>query len=119
MEYISEIIAKTTLQIAYNKKGRLKSLCKLRKMAPSVRTKIINSSIFWRNTPSFSQIRLWLCVWRSLESSKSHDFQKMDKKEFRVLIKHYLIKGKSPQETKEKLDKHYGESAPPIRTVYK
>uniref|UniRef100_T1HMH2 Mos1 transposase HTH domain-containing protein n=1 Tax=Rhodnius prolixus TaxID=13249 RepID=T1HMH2_RHOPR len=32
----------------------------------------------------------------------------MDEKEFRVLIKHYFMKGKTPQETKEKLDKHYG-----------
>ena len=37
----------------------------------------------------------------------------MDEREFRVLIKHYFMK------TKEKLDKHYGESAPSIRTVYK
>uniref|UniRef100_T1HQP8 Mos1 transposase HTH domain-containing protein n=3 Tax=Rhodnius prolixus TaxID=13249 RepID=T1HQP8_RHOPR len=29
----------------------------------------------------------------------------MDEKEFRVLIKHYFMKGKTPQETKEKLDK--------------
>uniref|UniRef100_T1HN77 Mos1 transposase HTH domain-containing protein n=1 Tax=Rhodnius prolixus TaxID=13249 RepID=T1HN77_RHOPR len=35
----------------------------------------------------------------------------MDEKEFRVLIKHYFMKGKTPQETKEKLDKHYGDSA--------
>uniref|UniRef100_T1I5A3 Mos1 transposase HTH domain-containing protein n=1 Tax=Rhodnius prolixus TaxID=13249 RepID=T1I5A3_RHOPR len=33
----------------------------------------------------------------------------MDEKEFRVLIKHYFMKGKTPQETKEKLDKHYGD----------
>lgn len=36
----------------------------------------------------------------------------MEKSEFRVLIKHYFLKGKTPKETKEKLDKHYGESAP-------
>ena len=41
----------------------------------------------------------------------------MDLREFRVLIKHYFIKGKSSQETKEKLDKHYRKSAPSIRTV--
>lgn len=46
-------------------------------------------------------------------------FQEMDEMEFRVVIKHYFMKGKTPQETKEKLDKHYGESAPSIRTVYK
>jgi hypothetical protein len=43
----------------------------------------------------------------------------MDKGEFHVLIKNYFMKGKSPQESKEKLDKHYGESAPSIRMVYK
>jgi hypothetical protein len=43
----------------------------------------------------------------------------MDKGEFHVLIKNYFKKGKSPHETKEKLDKHYGESAPSIRKVYK
>lgn len=43
----------------------------------------------------------------------------MDEREFRVLIKHYFMKGKSPQNTKKKLDKHYGESAPSIRTIYK
>ena len=36
----------------------------------------------------------------------------MEKSEFRVVIKHYFLKGKTPKETKEKLDKHYGESAP-------
>src|SRR6476469_69453 len=43
----------------------------------------------------------------------------MDEREFRVLMKHYFMKGKSPQETKEKLEKTYGQSAPSIRTVYK
>lgn len=43
----------------------------------------------------------------------------MDEKEFRVLTKHYFLKDKTPQEAKEKLDKHYGDSAPSIRTVYK
>ena len=43
----------------------------------------------------------------------------MDEREFRVLIKHYFMKGKSPQKTKEKLEKNYGQSAPSIRTVYK
>jgi predicted HTH transcriptional regulator len=41
----------------------------------------------------------------------------MGKEEFRVLTKNYFMKGKSPQETKEKLDKHYGESVPSMRTV--
>jgi hypothetical protein len=70
-------------------------------------------------TPSASQIGPLLCIWRSFELKKSRDFQKMDKREFRALNKHYFMKDKSPQETKEKLDKHYGKSAPSIRTVYK
>jgi transposase len=45
--------------------------------------------------------------------------KKIDEREFRVLIKHYFMKGESPLEIKEKLDKHYGKSAPSIRTVYK
>jgi hypothetical protein len=55
------------------------------------------------HTPSVSQIGLLLCVWRSFESKKPCDFQKMDEREFRVLIKRYFMKGKSPQETKENL----------------
>jgi galactokinase len=43
----------------------------------------------------------------------------MDKGEFCVLIKNYFKKGKLLQETKKKLDKHYGVSAPSIRTVYR
>jgi hypothetical protein len=54
-----------------------------------------------------------------LNKKKPCNFQRMDKGEFRVLIKNYFMKGKSPQETKEKLDKHYGKSAPSIRMVYR
>lgn len=36
----------------------------------------------------------------------------MEKSEFRVVIKHYYLKKKTAKETKEKLDKHYGKSAP-------
>ena len=35
----------------------------------------------------------------------------MEKSEFRVLIKHYFLRGKSIKETKEKLAKYYKESA--------
>lgn len=41
----------------------------------------------------------------------------MDKYEFRTLIKHYFIKGKTATETKASLDKHYGESAPSFSTI--
>lgn len=41
----------------------------------------------------------------------------MEKSEFRVVIKHYFLKGKNATETKSRLDKHYGESAPSFSTV--
>ena len=41
----------------------------------------------------------------------------MEKNEFRVLIKHYYLRGKTAKETKEKLDKYYGTSAPSNTTV--
>ena len=40
----------------------------------------------------------------------------MKRKEFPVLIKHYL-KGEMSEEVKEKLDKYYGTSAPSNTTV--
>lgn len=43
----------------------------------------------------------------------------MDKKEFCVVIKKNFLKGKTPQEIKNKLEKYYDDSAPSIRTVYK
>lgn len=43
----------------------------------------------------------------------------MDEKEFRVLIKHYFLKGKTAEVTHKKLHKHYGVCAPAIRTIYK
>jgi hypothetical protein len=38
--------------------------------------------------------------------------EKMDKKEFRVLIKHYFLAKNNTVETKVWLDKHYSDSAP-------
>ncbi|GBP33923.1 Putative uncharacterized protein FLJ37770 [Eumeta japonica] len=43
----------------------------------------------------------------------------MEKSEFRVLIKHYFLRKKNITETKEKLDKYYGDSAPSISMVKK
>ncbi|XP_043644536.1 histone-lysine N-methyltransferase SETMAR-like, partial [Drosophila teissieri] len=43
----------------------------------------------------------------------------MEKSEFRVLIKHYFLRKKSITETKERLDKYYGDSAPSISMVKK
>ena len=39
------------------------------------------------------------------------------KKEFRVPIKHYYLRGKTAKEAEEKLDKYYGTSSPSNRTV--
>lgn len=36
----------------------------------------------------------------------------MEKQEFRVVIKHYYLKGKTAKQTSEKLKKHYAENAP-------
>lgn len=43
----------------------------------------------------------------------------MEKSEFRVLIKHYFLRKKSITETKQRLDKYYGGSAPSISMVKK
>jgi histone-lysine N-methyltransferase SETMAR len=43
----------------------------------------------------------------------------MEKSEFRVLIKHYFLRKKTITETKAKLDKYYGDSAPSISMVKK
>ena len=43
----------------------------------------------------------------------------MEKSEFRVLIKHYFLRGKSIKETEEKLVKYYKESAPSHCMVHK
>ena len=41
----------------------------------------------------------------------------MDKKDFRVLIKHCFLIGKNTVEAKQWLDKRYGDSAPGILTI--
>lgn len=43
----------------------------------------------------------------------------MEKSEFRVLIKHYFLRKKTITETKERLDKYYGDTAPSISMVKK
>lgn len=42
-----------------------------------------------------------------------------ERREFRVVIKYYFVKGKTLQETKILLYKNYGESVPSISKVYK
>lgn len=41
----------------------------------------------------------------------------MEKSEFRVLIKHYFLRKKTITETKQRLDKYYGDSAPWIKMI--
>ena len=43
----------------------------------------------------------------------------MEKSEFRVLIKHYFLRGKSINETEEKFEKYYKESASSHVVVHK
>ena len=43
----------------------------------------------------------------------------MEKSEFRVLIKHYFLRGKPLSETKAKLDNYYSDSAPSYGIVQK
>ena len=44
-------------------------------------------------------------------------FKTIDKKEFRVLIKHWFLMGKNTVEAKQWLDKSYGDSAPRKSTI--
>lgn len=44
---------------------------------------------------------------------------KMEKTEFRVLIKHYFLRGKTIKQTEEKLKKYYGDAAPSHGMVHK
>ena len=47
------------------------------------------------------------------ESNQPPKFlQRMEESEFRVLIKHYFLRGKTLPETKAKLDKYYSDFAP-------
>ena len=43
----------------------------------------------------------------------------MGRREFRVLIKHYFLRGKTLSETNAKLDKYYSDSAPSYGMVQK
>lgn len=54
-----------------------------------------------------------------LVSCKLKEFQNMIEREFRVLIQLGSINGKSPQVSKEIVEKNYGESRSWIRTINK
>ena len=92
-------------------------------MAPLVRIELIFScrQLLEDFTLSFNQIDLFYSTFDvHLNRSSTVICEKSDEKEFRVVIKHYFLKGKALQETKAKLDKHYNESSiPSIRTIDK
>ena len=54
----------------------------------------------------------------SFEAKSFCVFRKMEKSEFRVVIKHLHLKGLTPKEIKAKLDDVHGTSAPVFATVY-
>ena len=76
------------------------------------------SSISSKNTHQISDRSVHYFVFGIRLNRVSRVISKKWKKENFVLIKHYLMKGKSPQETKQNLDKRYGKSASSIRTIY-
>ena len=68
---------------------------------------------------SFKLVRWLENFLKSVEFSISLLKQNHGKNEFRVLIKHYFLRGKSIEETEEKLAKYYKESAPSQGMVQK
>ena len=54
----------------------------------------------------------------STEEKKIGVFRKMEKSEFRAVIKHLYLKGLTPKEIKAKLDKIHGTSVPVFATRY-
>lgn len=71
-----------------------------------------------RNCAVSSLIGLLFSVYRKFASYHSYSFQETHARKFLVLIKH-CFNGESPQMNKEKRDKHYSESTPSMRSVYK
>jgi hypothetical protein len=59
----------------------------------------------------------WFVRYSILSEATFVYCEKMDKKEFRVLIKHYFLAKNNTVETKVWLDKHYSNSAPGKSTV--
>jgi len=52
-----------------------------------------------------------------VESDVSADFRKMEKEQYRSVIRFWFLKGKSRSEIKERLDAVYGDSSPSMATV--
>ena len=54
----------------------------------------------------------------SIEAKNFSVFRKIEKSEFRVLIKHLYLKGSTPKEIKDELNGVHGISAPVFATVH-
>ena len=55
---------------------------------------------------------------KSIKTSKSCESNKLEKNEFRAVIKHFYIKGNTLKQITAGLDKIHGTSAPSFQTVY-
>ena len=66
-------------------------------------------------------IRIHSLVYKlqCLKATNLRIFVKMEKSEFRLLIKHYFLRGKTLSETKGELDKYHSNSAPSYGMVQK
>ena len=70
-------------------------------------------SLFTSSTLQTSSVKIWAksIIWFTSYSiwnqPTSELFAKIEKSEFRVLIKHYFLRGKTLSETKAKLDKYF------------
>lgn len=42
----------------------------------------------------------------------------MEEREFRLFVQHHFVKGKSPEDTRKRSNRHYGESVSLIETSY-
>ena len=66
---------------------------------------------------NFSRIGLVVLFWPRIEAAVSADFRKMEKEQYRSVIRFLFLEGKSRSEIKERLDAVYGDSSPSMATV--
>ena len=67
---------------------------------------------------SLSYIHHMVSFLLSIEAKNFCVFRKMEKSEFRAVIKHLYLKGLTPKEIKAELGEVHGTSAPVFATVY-
>ena len=78
--------------------------------------KLHPSNLFCQNLIQIHSLVTNYSIWKK---PTSKFFAMMEKSEFRVLIKHYFLRGESLSEIKAKLDKYYSDSAPSYGMVQK